>query len=419
MDRKCSSKALGVVLGCCVLFGNVLQAQQAGTTGPLLTPGMMGMQEAVPADMADEDASGLAGFLKGIEGAGFINAAYSYNLNDSERSTSPGPETPLRIMDTFHNEFTVHQVALYLEKAVDDDNLVGFEFTPMVGKDAIVSSDDSSFNFNNNDIDIWAANVKMYIPDDIAVLGGTELKFGKFETIIGAEVLATPYNTMFSRTLLFGLGTPRVHTGGLATKTLVSKDDGSSLLDFKLAMTNGWGAHNVGSQNNGGNFPNWIVGATLAPGDMFDLTANYSVGEISAAGQYRTLVDLVGNVTIGDLGINLNFDWAEDQAGNPSTGGYGAYWGTAGIIRYDFAMTSSKKNWYIAGRGEYYDDMDGVTIQGDGIKIYDLSGAIGYQPFESLLLRTEARFDKADQDVYESGSSNNQTTLSFDASYLF
>ena len=251
---------------------------------------------------------------------------------------------------------------------------------------------------------------------------------GKFLTSAGGELIDAPHNDMFSRTLLFGLAIPFVHTGIKASRTIITHEDGSSLLDASFGVANGWGNHNVGSSFGGGpsngNFPTWLMTASISPSDMFSATVNYFVGETTQTGSYRNLIDIVASVKpMDDFTLSFNFDWVSDEAAvaDPVKFGnlnYGDLWGLAAIARYDFAV-GDKKNWYGAMRVEFFDDHEGVALGVTNNEIWGLTWTLGYKPLESLLLRTEVRWDEADANIYENGSSSSQVTASFDASFLF
>ncbi len=427
MERGLYRFIVGALVGVLIFAGSV-EAQQAGSYLPIdqLSAAMLGQEGAA----AEES------FLDGLQTKGSINVGYSFNFNDSESSSAPGGfgENPGRIFDVFHNEFTIHNAILYLEKPVDNDNLVGFAFTPRIGKDAGVTQAGTNISFGGDDFDVLQLNVQIYAPDDIAILGGTKFEIGKFLTSAGGEVIDAPYNDMFSRSWLFGLAIPITHTGVRATKTILTREDDESLLDLQLGIANGWDNHGIGSPvvpggPSNGNFPTWLSSAFFNFGGDLEpsLTINNFVGETSTSGAYRNLLDLVSSITLfEDLTLSGNFDWITDQVGNVTTGGYGELYGLAGILRYDFGMMSDEKKWYVAMRGEYIDDSDGFAFGTADLDVFELTWTLGYMPVNNLLLRTEVRYDKANvsgaattSDVFENGDSNNQTTLSFDVSLLF
>ena len=406
--------AIGALVGILVFAGSA-GAQQAGSNLQVdqLTAAMMGQEEVTAADVTEPKP--LLGILEGVQANGSLNIGYSFNFNHNENA--PGAENLGRVFDQFHNEFTVHNLILYIEKPADNDNLVGFAFTPALGKDSAFTQE-ANIAFGGNDLDVLQANVQIYTPDDVAVLGGTKFTIGKFLTTAGAEVIDAPYNDMFSRSILFG-SIPFVHTGIKADTTLLKRDDEEDLLAASVGIANGWGNHGITGSGGTANFPTWLTNMTLSPGGMLDpsLTVNYFVGETSGAGRYRNLIDVVASLEVmEDLTLSGNLDWIGDEG--PTTG-YQNLWGFAAILRYDFGMMSDVKKWYVAMRGEFIDDRDGYLSGVLQTQVFDLTWTIGYKPVQNVILRTELRTDKANSDVFDKGDRSHQTTLSFDVSFLF
>ena len=390
-------------------------------------PGSLDPQLTAAAAMAHEGDGDGGSFLDGVDASGFVNVGYSFNFRDSE--SSGGPETPGRVFDVFHNEFTVHQATLYLGKAATEDSPVGFSFVPMIGRDA-PGTQDANLVFGGNDIDVLELNVKVRAPDDVAIIGGTTFTAGKFMTTVGLEVIDPTQNDNISRALIMGFAQPFVHTGIRADRTILTREDGDDLLTGTFAIVNGWGNHSVGSRVGtvtNGNFPTWLMSSTISPSDSFSTTLNYLVGETSQTGKYRNIFDIVASLKLAeDLTFSTNFDVVSDDVGHAATGGFATLWGVSGIVRYDFSLSSEEKNWYAAFRGEWFDDHDGYANGArTGLQILGLTWTLGYKPIENLLLRTEVRWDKADQNIYDNrfgsprGQESGQVTLGFDASFLF
>jgi hypothetical protein len=132
-----------------------------------------------------------------------------------------------------------------------------------------------------------------------------------------------------------------------------------------------------------------------------------------------------------DLKLSLNLDvGGEENAslrGGGAADGYAKWWGLAGIVRHDFSVgaDANRRNAYLALRGETFEDTDRSRTNGlgatndDALRMYEVTLTLGYEPWDVLLLRTELRYDHANQDVFAdrgaSGDQNNQTTLGIDA----
>jgi hypothetical protein len=332
----------------------------------------------------------------------------------------------------------LNQFELNVEKPVSDDSPVGFKVSPLIGQTAPFTQ---SFGLFNNDFDGDATSesdgnfdlVEAYIQGLIPSTG-TVLKGGKFLTSAGAEVISAGGNDMFSRSFMFGLAIPFTHSGLLSTQPLLKHGaDEADLLTASAGIANGW--DQVKDVNEAKVI---LTNLSYYPSDMLSFYLNffYSFSEQSNNNTNgRTLVDLVAAIyPIADhkaLKLLLNFDWAgeEDAA---VTGGYAQWYGFSGIVRYDLS-----EQWYVAFRGEAFNDPDGARTGSifadqagnlaDNVRLWELTFTLGYKPVDSLLLRTELRYDKANQDVFfhESGDAagnadeSHQMTIAFDAVFLF
>lgn len=435
MRRFLTALVLGTALS---VFTGQVWAQEGGSPpSPFqLTPGAM-------ATMSDHHG-GQSSFLKwvsGVEASGFINVGYAYNFQDSERSTNvpgavpanpTGAETPFRVFDTFHNEFTVHQAILHLRKDANEDNLVGFELTPMLGKDTSLTQEANISFAGGTDVDILAANIQVYTPSDVPLLAGTTFTLGKFVRRAGAEVIESPYNDNVSRSLMSSFMIPYTHTGIFADRTIWAGDDDREIVGFGGGIVNGWGQHNVGNSVNNGNFPTYLTSTRVSPCEGFTTTVNYLFGETIGSGVYRNLLDVVmAFELLEDTTLLLNGDWRGDQGASLRDTHFASTYAFAGVLRQDFQMIGSEnKDSYLAVRGEFYDDEHGATLLGvvpttsgtgalTELEIWSVTATLGWQPLASLLLRSEVRYDMANHKVYESGDSAGQVTLGFDATYLF
>lgn len=422
-------------------FALPVVAQQGTESGLIkLTPGMMGQEEGAQ--------TFLSKFISGTNFSGTIETGYTFNFNRTKDSAIASiiGENPGRIFDGRHNELMLNAVTLQIERGVDAENAVGFAITPVVGDDAGTvngvspTSDDV---FGDDDLTLIDAYLSFRVPDEVMVLDGTVVKVGRFQTIFGSERLAGPLNDNYSRSILFGYAIPFTHTGVLAEKAIAM---GDGEVAFRLGWVNGW--DNIRDNNDSGNL---LAGFKLAPADWFDLAFGASWGpeqtnsatESHANGDYRTLFDIVSTIRIPDamsgdmdmlksLKLLLNFDWGGEEGVTVSPGStvYAQWYGFAGILRYDFGIgmlgsEEGQDNWYVAVRGEFFDDPDGTRLlagtpaAGTAVQAWELTGTVGWFPFKPLLLRFEVRYDKADENIFEDAVKNHQTTLALSASVFF
>ncbi|MCZ6794038.1 MAG: outer membrane beta-barrel protein [Planctomycetota bacterium] len=413
----------------CGLTGPRLVAEEnEAETGPepeFLTPGML----ARVASGADGGDGGVLGML---ELSGSLDVSYVYNWNNAKLG---GPENPVRVFDRFHNEFTVQNLILNINKAATEESLWGFGFTPTVGTDAQLTQGGLDFGVglsdvnNNVDLSVLEAYGTFRTPAG-GVLGGIEIKAGKFLTTAGAEVIPSGDNAMFSRTFLFGNAIPFTHTGVIITKGFMERE-GKDMVSASVGFANGW--DQVRNTNDGHTL---LTSATLTPSDMLSLTANWFFGSINRAhanafgpatvsdnGSQSNLLDLVAKIEVPDYGISalLNFDWYGDE-NDESAVGYSDYYGLAGVLRYDFdnPFAANGDKFYLAFRGEFFDDADLFLIGGPANRqLWDLTWTLGYRPTDFLLCRFEVRYDKANANVFEDGIRSQQTTFAFNTVFTF
>lgn len=418
-----------------------------------MTPSMLGQvaEGAMEGAAAGGGKTAVGNFLdvfSNFNASGYVETSYTFNFQYSRAGV--GGENPVRVLDVRHNEFAFHNFLFVLEKTPTNDSIAGFKVTTALGDDASVANLDPAFFSAGADIDLYDANVAIYVPDDIMALGGTTFRVGKWQTMHGGEVLISPSNRNFSRSLLFGFAIPFTHTGLRVDRTLPAPFDAISLGG---AVVNGW--DNVNDNNNS---LSYMAQAMLVPVDWFSLGFTYMWGpeQTTAPGAHanadgRTLIDLTSILSVPkdmDLGaleglsVALNLDWAgEEGVAGVGPGGapaYAEWYGLAGIISYDFALPpisdENDKRFYVAMRGEFFDDVDGTRLgplstflpgRSIGVQVWELTWTLGWRPVENILLRAEVRYDKADDNIFEVDSDNglpsknHQVTVALNALFTF
>ena len=441
MDRSIVKFGATLVVALVLGLGTsrVSAQQSADALSPYLTAGMLGQ--------ADASDDGLSAFLTGVNFSSYVQTSYTWNA-DQPRSNATGftgSENAGRHFQQTHNEFQLNAVNFLIEKPVDDDNLVGFTVDVLLGQTAPLIQ--SAGLGNGESLDLTQANIQVLSP----WTGGTHITAGKFITTAGAEVIDATQNDNVTRSFLFGYAIPYTHTGISARQGLLTRADGENLLDLYVGAANGW---DQTSNNNNGVMT--MFSSNLDPNDWLAITNNFFWSNDEGAGSNsnsRVLYDLVatlhpyemmGSEGGQDLKVSLNLDVggeenASRRGGGPGADGYAKWWGLAGIIRHDFSVgaDANRRNAYLALRGETFEDTDAsrsadslglirfdpitdARIGGvEAVRMYEVTLTLGYEPWDVLLLRTELRYDHANQDVFAdrgaSGDQNNQTTLGIDA----
>lgn len=369
-----------------------------------------------------EEESWVSGFLKSLEVSGYVESSYVWN--PASPKPPPGePENRNRLFDLRSNEFSLHAAALSIALPVGEDRYVGFRVTPFVGQDAefvqAVGLFRDESGVSESKFDLLDASIQGYCP-----VTRTRLVLGKWQTTAGAEVIRGPLNDNFSRSYLFSYAIPFTHTGILAEQPILDRPSGGAeMLSLGAAVSNGW--DNVRDENDAKALHGVV---SFSPCDPFSLAATYifSFSEQPGANDApRQLVDVVATIRpIPDLKLVGNFDWGRESE---AVGGRDAvWWGFAGIARYDFSPSGkSRREWYAALRGEYFDDADGARLPWGapgGTRVWEVTATLAYRPFEDLLLRGEIRYDKAQAPIFFDGSDqrdSHQVTLAFEAAFLF
>jgi putative OmpL-like beta-barrel porin-2 len=382
---------------------------------------------------------------------GWAEVAHTWNTNDphADKSvTTPGgapresKENSLRVFDVNNKEFMLHQVAFDLEKVATESNWIGFRTVVLAGQDAkwihsagLFDGGTGAVSGGGEDIDLPDAYINIKVPKRVLPVS-TTFKVGKFETIFGYEVIrandSTNYN--YSRSMLFGYAIPFTHTGVGMDNAWVEDGEGNEIFGTGLHIVNGW--DNVKDSNDSKGYMGQV---RLAPCKFFKAGANmmFSPEQPNDNTNWRGLFDFTATLTpLDGFDIGGNYDYGyEERVPDPFGGanlGYCTWYGFAGYVKYRPVFSDLLKKWYLGFRGEWFNDPEGIrtltrvdnpafsgvnALSSSGSDFVDLTATIGYQPLESLLVRFEYRWDKADQDVYNDHDGtlrNYQNTFAID-----
>jgi hypothetical protein len=273
--------------------------------------------------------------------------------------------------DNKHDTFQLDQAALTL--AYQPKEGFGALVDVAAGEDMkILNAAEGS---NPNTFDIVQGFVQ-YATGPLTLIGG------KFVTLAGAEVIAPPGNTNFSRSFLF-FAEPLTHTGIRATYAA------SDTISVIVGVNNGWNYSSL--QTSGAKTGEF--GVAWTPSKAFALTAQAYVGKDPNFDAQRSFVDAVATYNVTDaLTLILTYDWGKQEqhpAGSPSLSWNGAAFYT------NYALSDQ---WRVSLRLEYLDDKDGfVTATGVAQTLKEGTITFGYDPIKSFELRLEFRYDKSTQ----------------------
>lgn len=335
----------------------------------------------------------------GISLSGYIDTAYSH----ADRNIEGGFST--RVFDSQNNTFLLHQMGLQIAKQPKEG--FGGLVNVTAGRDAGVVH---SFDANESTFDLTQAYAQY-------ATGALTLIAGKFTTLSGTELIWSPSNANFSRSILFG-SVPFTHTGFRATYGV------SDTVTLNAGINNGW--DQLRDQNKGKTLE---LGATVTPIKPVTIAGSYyggqEFGATTGITDRRDSFNLVGTWTVMDpltLGLEyLNVQQKNavlDSGGAPAKGKYN---GWAAYASYLF-MPKLKGTL----RAEHFDDKDGLhfgmpggTTSGSKYNEYTLT--LAYLAADNFEVRGELRTDRANQAVFTDNSafSKSLTTYAVQVLYKF
>ena len=332
----------------------------------------------------------------GVSLGGYIDTAYSH-LSGTGLFTSG---TANRVFDTEPSSFNLHQAAITVAKQPKEG--FGGLVNLTAGRDAKVIH---AFDTNTeSQFDVTQAFAQ-YATGPLTVIAG------KYVTLAGAEVIASPSDVNYSRSILFGYAIPFTHTGLRATYAV------SDMLSVIGGVNNGW--DDIKDTNKQKTLE---LGLTLAPTKSLSFAASDYVGTEQVAGPLdttqgkRNVLDLVGTWTATDkLSVTLNYDYGSQE--NAVGGTTKAKWtGLAAYANYQFTDT-----WRLSVRGEYFNDKNGYRT-GVVQKWKEGTITLAYLPTKSMEIRGELRGDKSDQSSFlksDGSASKTQSSYGLEAIYKF
>ncbi len=236
-------------------------------------------------------------------------------------------------------------------------------------------------------------------------------------TLVGYEVIESPYNPNFSRSWLFGFGQPFTTTGVRLSYTV------NDYVSFSIGGINSF--NGATQDTNRGKSVEALV--ALTPLDRVALTIYAFYGPEGALGASevdRLLGGGILDIQATDKAEIVLEAYYANQANastpnlpNATTNPAGtARWdGVAGYLIYDFT-----DRWGARIRGEVFEDSGGA-LTGTDQTIWETTFTLEHKPVPSLITRWEFRYDKSDKAPFRFGtrSANHQETLGFEVIYLF
>ena len=371
-------------------------------TAALAVPAISVAQQAAPAAPAVPTLDKVLE-ASGIAVTGYLDTAYQHANRDIETGFSP------RVFDAQNNSFVLHQFGLQVAKQPKEG--FGGLVNITAGKDAqVIHSFPEAAGLGSSMFDITQGFLQ-YATGPLTVMAG------KFTTLQGTEVIWSPGNNNFSRSILFG-AIPFTHTGvrvGYAAAEMVTVYGG---------LNNGW--DQLTDANKGKTVE---LGATFTPIKPLSITvSDYRGQEPTGGGQNgtRNSFNVVATYTVMEP-LTLGFEFLRvDQknassVASPGTSLDAKYSGVAFYLTHMF-MPKLRG----ALRAEAFNDKDGLKFgfpagTTSSTKYREVTMTVGYLAADNFEVRGELRTDRADQAVFTDGAnlSKSLTTFAVQALYKF
>jgi hypothetical protein len=341
----------------------------------------------------------------GLNVSGYLDAGYSY----ANRNVEAGGFSN-RVFDSQNNSFSLHQFGLQVAK--QPSRGFGGVVNITVGSDAqVIHSFPETTAGAGSMFDITQAYGQYST-------GTLTLMAGKFVTLAGSEVIWSPSNANFSRSILFG-AIPFTHTGVRAGYAV------SDTVTLYGGINNGW--DQLTDANKGKTVE---LGASIIPNKALTINVTGYSGKESAvapgtptvvgAQDTRNLLNVVATYTINNrmsAGGEILYVSQDRPAGSAK------YNGLAGYFTYNL-----NREWRVAARAEMFDDKNNFHFgpnnqpAGTDVKYNEITATLAYLPNSSVELRGEIRGDRANNAVFvnsDGSTAKSMQSLGFQGIYKF
>lgn len=312
----------------------------------------------------------------GLDIGGMIYSSYQYNFNEPENDANS-----LRSLDPEDNSFTFDLFQLHLHSNLPEGVSIAAKLDFGKTADRIASDWNGDGALDTSEETNSFETQEAFIAYAPEWAGGGSVKFGKFVTLLGAEVIEAPANPNFTRSFLFGYAIPFTHTGLLFTMPL------AETVSLSAGVVNGW--DNVVDNNDDKTF---LGNLTITPTEIVTLYVNgvYGNEATDGDGDARGVFDFVASVDLDPISLSGNFDYGSE--------GDGSWLGFAGIVGLDL-RSAAEMPFGVYLRGEVFDDQDGFRT-GTEQQLYEITLTGKYFLTENLTFWVEFRHDGSDEDGF-------------------
>jgi hypothetical protein len=372
---------------------------------------------------------GLDPFFNSLVFGGHVTASYGYNFNNPDFNSAAQPHFQF---NKNHNSFQVDAIKFELGRAAAEPGTAGFQVDMLLGENAkILRASDIPYGGGVDEIVDGVGDSNIFFQEAYVAYNhdGNLVQLGKFETLLGYEVLDSPYNPNVTHGILYTFAIPLYHTGLLVSGPLAMEgwtyaagivNGFNNATDFndnkgflgRIGFTDGpvavTGNAFIGSEGLRASATKGLpcttpVGAPLPGdggtpvgdcfGDNNNRTQIYNiVGTFQAADNLKTWIDLV----YGFQELDSDVVRIPLSGQFPLTGVEDPQWYAAALgMKYAFNEQTS-----IALRGEIFHDDGNFRIVhgalGQEADHYTGTVTLAHKVTDNLLARLEYRHDVVD-----------------------
>lgn len=345
-------------------------------------------------------------------------------LTVNDRSPASRYNGPLGFND--RDAFQANQAYFVLDRPVDRSGLgwsLGGRLDVLFGSD-YVFTEQVGWEQTQTGADQWNSRAQYGVSTPQAYVevanGGLSAKFGRFYSLIGYESVMAPDNFFHSHSNALVHGSPRTHTGAVATVSVFDT------LSISSGAVNGWDRFDGVSDPMG-----FLGGFRFRPRhDLYTVSgavvADDAVGPISGLRDTRVMYSLLFTADVTErLQVAVAHDLGLHQ--NAVSATQDAEW--YGITQYTYYMLNDC--WSLGSRFEWFRDDDGARVRGRRAgnplvlghsgNFYAATMGLNWSPHTNLRVRPELRWDWFDgaTNPFDDNTQREQFTFAIDAIVRF
>ncbi|MGD0768931.1 MAG: outer membrane beta-barrel protein [Tepidisphaeraceae bacterium] len=346
---------------------------------------------------------------------GYAELGYFYDLTSPKdtQTDRSSPRDGIFFPGAYKNDIMLNQVDLAIQRTVDTSKFdVGFMIEGIYGRDAVYTHSNGILDNGNkhgktspdDDLDLEQAYLTFAIP-----LGsGITITAGKFDTLLGEEVINPTGNLLYTHSYLFSYAVPLTQTGITATYTFPEN------IKLIAGFTRGW---NQSTSDNNGAIDFLGQVSWTSSDSKWNAILNFSEGPQSTGDNhdYWTVLEPIVSWKVSDqLTATADVTYGDANA-------IAQWYGVAGYVSYVTCKYAT-----VNFRAEFYHDGRGFTTGIGGTDINYIEGTLGVaitpladvKVLDSLTFRPEIRLDTADHGVFDN-THFTELTMALDAYIKF